>query len=131
MAFEGRPTLYKETMIEEVKQYIKDCPDVVPSLCGLALELDVSESTLNKWKALLVKDLDPIKYPKFDEFLQMLDKLHSFQQRTALNGGADGSWNSTISKLVLTKHGYSDKNETKLEGLDSIQPVINVTVAKE
>jgi len=115
---EGRPTLYKPEMIGQAKAYIKNCPDFVPSLVGLAMELEVCESTLDKWKALNLNDLDPDKYPYFEEFLQILGRLHDFQKRTALNGGADGNWNSTIAKLVLGKHGYHDKQETELTGKD-------------
>lgn len=127
----GRPTAYNTTYLDKVKEYMKACPDKVPSLCGFAMTLDVCESTLKKWKALSVKDLDPDKYPQFDEFLHLLDKLMDLQKITALNGGVSGDWNSTIAKLVLTKHGYSDKTETKHEGLEAIMPVINVTLTQE
>lgn len=114
----GRPTLYKPEMIGEAKAYIKNCPDFVPSLVGLAGELGICESTLDKWKALNPEDLNPQDYPDFGQFLQILGMLHDFQKRTALNEGANGKWNSTIAKLILGKHGYHDKQEVELGGKD-------------
>lgn len=110
----GRPTKYKPEMIGFVTKYIEVCPDFVPSLVGLAMELGIGESTLTAWKALDVKDLDKDKYPDFDEFQGMLERLHDFQKRSALNGGANGNWNSTISKLILADHGYTDKTESNI-----------------
>jgi hypothetical protein len=79
----GRPTLYNEDMIDTAIKYIEDCPDFVPSLVGLSMVLNVCESTLNKWKALDTKDLDEEKYPRFEDFLQILSKLHDFQKQSA------------------------------------------------
>jgi len=31
------------------------------------------------------------------------------QERTAVNRGLDGTFNSAITKLILHNHGYSDK----------------------
>jgi hypothetical protein len=112
----GRPTKYKEEMINTAKDYIKDCPDFVPSLVGLSMILNVCESTLNKWKALDVKDLSKDDYPRFDEFLQILHKLHDFQKQSALNGGANGKWNSTIAKLILGLHGIKESKDLTTDG---------------
>lgn len=123
---EGRPTKYKPDMINKATEYIKECPDIVPSLVGLAMELEIGERTLMSWKALDASELDTEKYPKFAEFQQMLGRLHDFQKRTALNSGADGSWNSTIAKLVLGKHGYADKHETKIDATETLKSVLDV-----
>ncbi len=124
----GQPTKYRPEMIGEAKAYIKRCPDVVPSLVGLAMELDVHESTLTKWKLLNPKDLDSNVWPNFDEFLRIVKTVSDFQKRTALNKGADGTWNSRIAKLILGKHGYSDQKETKhgvTEELKTVMDAIN------
>jgi hypothetical protein len=40
------------------------------------------------------------------------------QEKGLLKGGIEGTYNSTITKLMLTKHNYSDKQETALTGAD-------------
>jgi len=117
----GRPTKYKPEMIGQAKAYIKNCPDFVPSLCGLAMELEIGESTLKAWKTLDAAALEPDKYPAFGEFQAMLGRLHDFQKRSALNGGADGTWNATIAKLILADHGMSDRHDYTSEG-KALQP---------
>ena len=124
----GRPSKYSLSMIKQVKGYIKDCPDTVPSLCGLAMELNVCKRTINRWKSLNPSELNQKEYPRFDEFLHMLDVLHDFQERTALNSGATGDWNSVISKLVLAKHGYSDTQNLNVGGQGQSRPIIIKTI---
>ena len=63
--FNGRPTHYHAGMIDKVQQYINDCPDKVPSMEGLSLELGVSLRTLHSWKSSDAKSLNPDQYPKF------------------------------------------------------------------
>ena len=43
------------------------------------------------------------------------------QERFLVEGGVSGSYNPMISKLILTKHGYADKQEvTGADGKDLI-----------
>lgn len=96
----GRPTDYCEEIQAKADAYADggfiDCGDVVPSRAGLALELGLSRSTLANWE----------KHPAF---LATLEKILHFQERIALSGGLRGDLNSTIVKLLLANHGYSDK----------------------
>jgi len=126
----GRPTKYKPEMIGQAKAYIKNCPDFVPSLVGLAMELEIGESTLTAWKALDADSLDVEKYPDFANFQGMLERLHNFQKRSALNGGANGKWNSTIAKLILADHGMYDKYDHTTKG-EKITPTIMVFKGKD
>lgn len=73
------------------------CNDVVPSRAGLACELDVSRTTLATWGEA---------HP---QFLVTLEKIDHVQERISLAGGLRGDLNSTIVKLLLANHGYSDK----------------------
>ena len=115
LVFNGRPTIYTPDLIEETLVYLRDCPDTVPSLAGLALCIGVRKKRLENWKSLDVENLDPEKYPRFEEFRGLLDARNELQERQALNQGATGEWNSSIAKLVLSKHGYHDKQEHTLE----------------
>ena len=46
------------------------------------------------------------------------------QEKDLINKGLTGDFNSTITKLILTKHGYSDKQDIDHSG-------INLTVSKD
>lgn len=96
----GRPTAYNDEIQAKADAYVDggfiECGDVVPSRAGLALELGVARETLSNWE----------KHPAF---LGTLRKVSSLQERISLNGGLKGDLNSTIVKLLLANHGYSDK----------------------
>lgn len=96
----GRPSDYSEEIQSRADAYAEggfiEAGDVVPSRAGLALELGLSRSTMANWE-------------KFPEFLVTLDKIAYLQERISLNGGLRGDLNSTIVKLLLANHGYSDK----------------------
>lgn len=97
----GRPTKYTDTMQAHADAYVDggfvECNDVVPSRAGLALELGVSRTTLANWEQ---------DHPNF---LVTLERLNWVQERLSLNGGLRGDLNSTIVKLLLANHGYSDR----------------------
>ena len=96
----GRPTKYSDEVLEGAKDYLKnfrELGDMIPSVVGLADELCVTPKTLYNWSE---------KHP---DFLHMLERINSKQHRTLLSGGLSGEMNSNITKLVLAKHDYSDK----------------------
>lgn len=100
----GRPSKYNEEMLEKARDYLKNYEsygDVIPMACGLAVFLGVNEQTIYNW----ANDSNP-------EFLELLGDIKSKQHSVLLAKGLLGDFNSTITKLVLTKHGYSDKMET-------------------
>ena len=100
----GRPTKYNDEILSTAEDYIvnyEEYGDVIPSIAGLACELGVSRETVHAW----TKDDDKI------EFSDIIKSLATAQERKLLNGGLKGGYNPMISKLILTKHGYSDKSE--------------------
>ncbi len=119
----GRPPAYNPGLIKKANDYIIN-PDInIPNIAGLSLAINVGKSTLEHWKTLTPKDLDQDKYPRFEEFQEMLAKLKAKQEDNCLEKGATGAINSTISKLVLAKHGYSDKIDVTSGG-EAISPAI-------
>lgn len=48
----------------------------------------------------------------------MLDDIISTQEQILLNRGLMGAFNSNITKLMLSKHGYSDKQEIDHQSSD-------------
>jgi hypothetical protein len=112
----GRPTDYDESVQAMADAYVDGgfmgCGDIVPSRAGLSIHLGRCRQTLVNWE----------KHP---EFLATLDRLSSLQERISLNGGLKGDLNSTIVKLLLANHGYSDK-----QAIDHSSPDGSMTPTK-
>lgn len=107
----GRPSDYYPEVIDETIKYFQEYEsqgDVVPTIAGLAIYLGTNRVKLWRWTE------------KNEEFRNVLETLRTFQEKSLLNGGLKGAYNSVITKLMLTKHGYSDK---ELPGADiPVQP---------
>ncbi len=119
----GRPTDYMPEILEKAQGYLDLCEDEeiqivkqsnsekgyemydnrlkvkLPSIEGLARHLNIARSTLYLWEK------------EHKEFSDILEDIKSEQAERLINNGLSGDYNSTISKLILTKHGYSDKIE--------------------
>lgn len=98
----GRPSKYNKQLQEQADQYIYKLAElghVVPSRAGLCCYLGIVKSTSQEWEKI---------YPEFSATLKAVEVM---QEHLALNGGLTGGLNSTIVKLVLANHGYSDKQE--------------------
>jgi len=110
----GPPCKYShDEIIQVVADYIDNYEqhdDKIPSIQGLAVALNVSRSTIYKW----IEDGNK-------ELSDMLSKLMAQQGRITLNNGLDGTFNPTICKLVLSKHGYHDN-------ADKSGTSVNVTI---
>lgn len=101
----GRPTKYTPELLEKCHKYIEEwrtLGDMIPSHNALSLYLDVSRETLYAWE----KDEDK------KEFSDILSKIMVLQQSELINKGLEGKFSAPITKLVLGKHGYSDKVDT-------------------
>ena len=117
----GRPTLLTDEMIDRAEMYIysyHEQGDVIPSTAGLACWLGVAKSSVHLWRS------------KSQRFSDTLDAIQAKQETIALNKGLSGDFNSTITKLVLNNHGYSDKQEvahTSPDGSMSPAPAIDAS----
>jgi len=101
-----RPTKLDDELIAAAKSYIdqyEKAEQSIPSIAGLATYLKVARSTLYKWAE------------ETDVFSDILSELMDVQENVLLTKGLNSSFNSTITKLILTKHGYSDKQEIQQE----------------
>ena len=99
----ARPTDYTEELIKKALDYIESCPDVVPSVVGLCLHVGIGKTTAYRW----------IEEGK-EEFRDILDFVNNKQEQRLLSGGLTNEFNSAITKMMLTKHGYTDKTETDI-----------------
>ena len=100
----GRPSDYTPEIIEAAWSYANggwiEAGDKVPSVAGLACEIGVRRETCHVWAN------DPE-----NEFSNILKVIAEKQERELLNNGLDGTFNPPITKMMLSKHGYSDKVE--------------------
>lgn len=100
----GRPTKYNKMMLAKAQLYLdtyKDHGDLVPTVVGLALALDVATNTIYNWAKAGVSS----------EFLSIFTRIEQIQHQGLINGGLSGAFNPAITKMMLTKHGYSEKQE--------------------
>lgn len=100
----GRPTSYTPELLQRAEEYLEqyaNLGDAIPSIAGLACHIGVTRETCHAW------DREEGK----EEFSHILKRLLQKQEKTLLTNGLGGVFNSTITKLVLSKHGYSDKIE--------------------
>lgn len=127
----GRPTSFNQRYVEKAKEYLASCIDEeteriktsgeksttyqlglkvnLPSVAGLAIYLGVWRSTIYEWKET---------YPEFSD---ILEEILAEQEKRLIEGGIGGTYNPLIAKLVLGKHGYSDKQEvTGKDGKDLV-----------
>ena len=106
----GRPTKYNNDILAKAKAYVDGgyaaCNDAIPQMAGLAIELDISRETIYAWSD------DPEKR----EFSDIVAKCLRAQERKLLNGSLTGDLNPTIAKLILTKHGYSERVQNEHTG---------------
>lgn len=104
----GRPTLLTDELRLAAVEYIENYAQhehVMPSVVGMAIVLKVAKSTLYAWADDEEKD-----------FSDTLEQCNDYQEHVLLNKGLTGDFNSTITKLALANHGYSDKSDNTLSG---------------
>lgn len=123
----GRPAKYSDSVLKHAEEYLLSCKDEdttssvqemqahggslmrlqkptvkLPTRGGLAAHLHVSRDTLYEWSRV------------HKDFSYIMERLGSIQEERLINNGLSGTYNSTIAKVLLTKHGYNDKLETDI-----------------
>lgn len=116
----GRPTDYTPELLARAKAYAEKATDSalgespkLASIAELALHLGVSRETLYAWAK------------EKQEFSDILQKVMTAQEMALLDNGLHGKWNPTITKLMLTKHGYTDKQDITSDGKALPTPILN------
>lgn len=118
----GRPTKLTKEIITLSQEYIDNSKDEyevkgdnkpfivwdvkLPTIEGLANYLNVNRDSLYEWEK------------ESEEYSDILTRVRNAQAERLINKGLAGQYNPVIAKLLLTKHGYSDKSEvdTTLHG---------------
>jgi hypothetical protein len=117
----GRPTEYSPDMLDRSRNYLVAAQDEViakdiihvnlPSVAGLALFLGVARNTIYEWAKTNA------------EFQDILEQILATQEKRLIERSLGDQYNSTIAKLMLTKHGYSDKQEIDHQGALSVNVI--------
>jgi len=117
----SRPTKYTPELLAKTKEYLESYSTAIPSHIGLAYYLGIANSTMYAWAQEKGKE----------EFSDMLDRIMQLQFIELSDKGLTGDFNAAITKLVLTKHNYTDKvDQTSSDGSLTPPTTINL-VAKE
>jgi hypothetical protein len=105
----GRPPKYSPEALEKARHYLASWEasgKQIPTIAGLSLAIGVARETVHAW----ARDKEK------EDFSHIYRELMAVQEETLANKGLRGDFNSTITKLILTKHGYSDKVDQTLGG---------------
>jgi len=120
----ARPTKYTKALLEKASEYLdnyQEQGDLIPSHVGLFLYLGISKTCAYDW----AKEEDK------KEFSAILEVIMLKQQKVLIDGGLSNAMNSAIVKLVLGKHGFSDKQElTGQDGQHLIPDSIAISFVK-
>lgn len=118
----GRPTKLTRDVIEKAREYPKlyaALGDVIPSIEGLCIYLKISRDTAYQWK-----EIDK-------RFSDIMSDIMLKQANTLFNGGIKGTFNPTISKLLLSKHGYREGVDVTSDGKAMQVPITYVKPDKK
>lgn len=100
----GRPTTCTEEIQRKAWEYVYGGWEAeghaFPSVVGLCDVLNTAKSTIYKWE----------KNPEFD-FVDILAAINAKQELVAFDKGIRNEYNANLVKLLLGKHGYSEKQE--------------------
>ena len=113
----GRPSKYTPEVIRKAEEYLTTWQDYghkIPSVAGLSQLIDVSRERIAIWGQDKNKT----------EFSRILKKLQAIQESKLLDNGLDGTFNSAITKLCLSKHGYHDNPQAN-QGNSGITVQVN------
>jgi hypothetical protein len=106
----GRPTNYDDSILDEALKYIDNFEadgHAIPTVAGLAMSINRARSTIYKWASEDDKGMDDV-----------LDRLLEKQEEVLLTKGLTNEFNPGVTKMVLAKHGYSDRLQSEVSGVD-------------
>ena len=120
----GRPSQFSEEHIRLAQEYIdtwKELGDEVPQLAGLAEHCGICKDTR-------------LKYEKVsEEFAVLCARVRLMQEKALINKGLARKADSSLCKLLLMKHGYTDRQQVDHQSSDgTMSPTkIEIVAPKE
>lgn len=109
----GRPTSFNDSLTKQAEEYLLDFDleqneregftqhEVIPSIVGLCRYIKRGKTTIYNW----LSDKDENK----NGFRDICNAILEMQEVKLLSGGLVGGYNPQVTKMILAKHGYSDK----------------------
>jgi len=111
----GRPTKYSAKIQAKAEKYLasgyEEEGHVVPSIVGLASYLGLATSTVELWASQEDKP----------DFSGITGGVKQKQHNLLFANGLTGDFNPNIAKLMLTKHGYTDKQDINSENTHRVE----------
>jgi hypothetical protein len=114
----GRPIKLTPQVIADAWKYIEETMAVtpiagglLPTKEGLALKLKVTRQTMDNWSE------------QSPDFLDIVKTLEKNQADRLIQYSLIGKYNPMITKLLLSKHGYVEKQEID-QNVNVVQPII-------
>ncbi len=125
----GRPSDFGEWTPQEVRDYLDgyesgDLGEIIPTRAGLCISLGVSKNTLKTWERKSQEVLDDSDNTDENDndiasqFLSAISRLDLTQESKLVGNGLMGTYNAAITKLMMSNHGYSDKQQQEISGPD-------------
>lgn len=124
----ARPAKLTPELLIQAAEYVEHFSeepfnDVIPMAEGMALHVGVARETLHAWsRGEVPEGCEHLG----DQFSHIFDRMMGKQAKTIINGSLNNVYNSTISKLMLTKHGYSDKTQQELTGANGGELTVQI-----
>jgi len=116
----ARPRELNQEVLDKARTYLNEYTTSIPSRVGLALHLKIHRDTIYDWESKADKD------ELCASFSDILGEIDAEQEQKLFDKGLTGDFNSTITKLMLTKHGYSDKTQQELTGANGGELTIQI-----
>lgn len=115
----GRPSKLTTELIQKAEKYLADNEALgpaasLPTVERLCLILDIDTDTFYEWKA------------KKRQFSGIARRLKLTSSDKLQQNSLAGRWNPSISKLLLSQHGYVEKTEQNLNHSGAVQFVNDV-----
>ena len=114
----GRPTKLTPEIIEKARNYVDETMNVgvhvlLPTIEGLALELEISRETVYDWENVPEKTAKNKEIVELhQQFSDIVKQLRVAQGQKLIQNSLIGRYNPTIAKLILSgKHNYVEKTE--------------------
>lgn len=115
----ARPSDYTPEILNKARAYrdnLLPIDEVVHTIEGLAEAMGITRTTIYDW----------ISQDSKEEFSDIATEILSRQAKTLVNKGLDGKFNSSIAKVMLSKHGYREAIDqditTKGKEINTLDP---------
>lgn len=94
---------YNSEHLRKALEYVDNWKEhgAIPQIARLALHIGISKQTLYVWE----------KMPECSDLADVCARVRLMQEGSLIDGGLTRTYDSSLSKLMLMKHGYTDKQE--------------------